>query len=272
MPELPEVETIARQLAPAVVGRRVVGVSVLDPRLREGAGPTPGVRGRAVAGVRRAGKRVLIELGPRTRGGDPLWLAVHLRMTGRLLWREASGDRRPERARARLALDGGSVWFTDTRRLGTIEWIRRSEDVEPEGIDPMTAAFTAARLRALVEGSREPLKTWLLRQDRLAGLGNIYASEILHRARLSPLRTGTSLEPSDVRRLHRATRRVLERAIRASGTTFSDYRDSRGEGGSYQNRLAVYDRAGRTCRRCRGTIERIVQGQRSTYWCPGCQA
>ena len=272
MPELPEVETIARQLAPALVGRRVLGLAIGDPLLRGGSGSTPAVRGRRVSDVRRSGKRVLIEMGPRPRGGGPLWLAVHLRMTGRLLWQEAGSETRPERARARMRLDRGSLWFTDTRRLGTFEWCRTVEAAEPDGVDPVTPGFTPERLTVLLGSSPQPLKTWLLRQDRIVGLGNIYASEILHAARLSPVRPAGSLDRGEVRRLHRSTRRILERAIRNCGTTFSDFQDSRGEIGSFQRYLAVYDRAGRCCRRCRVPIERIVQQQRSTFYCPSCQS
>ena len=123
----------------------------------------------------------------------------------------------------------------------------------------------------LLGTSAQPLKAWLLRQDRLVGLGNIYASEILHAARLSPFAGAGSLNGREVRRLHSATRRILQRAIRNCGTTFSDFQDARGASGSYQRLLAVYGRDGEGCRRCRATIERVVQQQRSTFYCPGCQ-
>lgn len=269
LPELPEVETVARQLAPRITGRRVHGLRILDPFLRRGR--VPQVAGRRVTRVTRSGKRVLLELSPRGRGRDGLWLAVHLRMTGRLIWTEAS--RRGERPahRARFAMEGGELLFSDTRRFGTFDWYSSAEHAAPHGVEPLSDELTASRLGALLDGSPQALKVWLLRQDRLVGLGNIYASEILHHARLAPFREARSLTPAEVRRLRSSIRRILERAIRACGTTFSDFQDARGREGSYQRFLAVYDREGGECRRCGTAIARVVQAQRSTYHCPGCQ-
>jgi len=269
MPELPEVETVARQLAPCVVGRTVRGLQILDPRLR--AVPTPRVRGREIVSVGRSGKRVLVELSRARREGSPLWLAVHLLMTGRLFWDEAGQGRARKHLRARFRLDRGALLFDDARRFGTFAWYRTRDESLPRGIDPLSAELTARGFEALLRGSAQNLKAWLLRQDRLVGLGNIYASEILHSARLSPLRAAGSIDRVEAGRLFRSTRKILERAIRNCGTTFSDFQDARGVEGSYQRHLAVYDREGRRCRRCRTPVERVVQQQRSTYFCPGCQ-
>jgi formamidopyrimidine-DNA glycosylase len=268
MPELPEVETVARQLGPLLVGRTVRRLEILDPLLRRGRAPA--VAGRRVTGVTRSGKRVLVALSPRREGAEPLWLAVHLRMTGRLLWEAERGGARPH-LRARFTLDRGELLFFDTRRFGTFAWYRAREEAEPAGLDPLSAQLTPERLRELLHGSTQGLKAWLLRQDRLAGLGNIYASEILHRARLSPFRAAGSVDRAETRRLYSATREILSRAIESCGTTFSDFQDARGLEGSYQRFLAVYDRSGQRCRRCRSAIERAVQQQRSTFYCPGCQ-
>jgi formamidopyrimidine-DNA glycosylase len=269
MPELPEVETIARQLRPLLSGRTVRGLRILDPRLRDGRSPS--LAGRSIVEVGRSGKRVLIEFSPRPDGRDGagLWLAVHLRMTGRLLWSEERSS--PKHLRARLRLDRGELLFQDARRFGTFDWYRSPGDAAPEAVDPLSPELTPEQLAALLGDSSQNLKAWLLRQDRLVGLGNIYASEILHAARLSPFREAGSLDVAEVRRLHRQTRRILERAIRNCGTTFSDFQDTRGLTGSYQHLLTVYDRKGLRCRRCPGRIERAVQQQRSTYYCPGCQ-
>ena len=153
---------------------------------------------------------------------------------------------------------------------GRHHWYTAREGAAPDGVEPLSPELTPAVYAGLLDGSAQPLKPWLLRQDRLVGLGNIYASEILHAARLSPFREAGSLDRNEVRRLHGATRRILERAIRACGTTFSDFQDARGVEGSYQRYLAVYEREGRPCRRCRAPIERVVQQQRSTYYCPQC--
>jgi formamidopyrimidine-DNA glycosylase len=273
MPELPEVETVARQLAPLVEGRRVREVRILDPLLRNGR--VPPVRGREVRRVHRIGKQVALELSPRKQADASLWALVHLRMTGRLIFVDPNTPITPEhrkRLRARFRFDRGELWFVDTRRFGTLRWARTRDEAEPPGVDPTTDAFTPARLAELLRGTRGGrLKPWLLRQDRLVGLGNIYASEILWVSRLSPFREPGSLDPAETRRLHRATRRVLARAIDNCGTTFSDFQDARGVEGSYQRFLKVYDREGQRCRRCRGRIERVVQQQRSTYHCRGCQ-
>ncbi len=267
MPELPEVETVARQLRLRVVGRTVRRLQIFDPLLRNGR--TPRVAGRSIRGVTRSGKRVLIELSPAAGVKGALWLAVHLRMTGRLLWMDERGDL--EHLRARFQLDRGELLFQDTRRFGTFDWYRSSAAAASQGLEPLSPELTPPRLAALLRGSTQALKAWLLRQDRLVGLGNIYASEILHAAWLSPFREGRTLTKAEVERLHRCIRRILERAIRNCGTTFSDFQDARGLSGSYQRLLAVYDREGRPCRRCRAPIQRVVQQQRGTFFCPGCQ-
>lgn len=269
MPELPEVETVARQLAPSVTGRTVTSFSILDVKLRDGR--VPRLAGRTFRGVVRSGKQVLFELSAPPGRGAPLWLAVHLRMTGRLIWEPGSRAVEREHLRARFVLDRGQLLFYDTRRFGTFRWYARAEAAAPAGLDPLTPAFTPRRLAELVGASRQVIKVWLLRQDRLVGLGNIYASEILHRARVSPLREARSLTSAEFRRVHDATRAILERAIDNCGTTFSDFQDAGGLEGGYGEFLAVYDRDGQPCRRCLTPIERRVQAQRSTFYCARCQ-
>jgi formamidopyrimidine-DNA glycosylase len=269
VPELPEVETVARQLASCVIGREVRRVRVLDTRLR--TAPTPRLAGRSVAQVGRSGKRVLIEFSPGSGASGPLWLAVHLRMTGRLLWVPEGSAPPGGHLRACFDLDGGRLLFADARRFGTFTWYRDRLEASPSGVDPLAGELTPQRFAALLGDSAQNLKAWLLRQDRLVGIGNIYASEILHRARLSPLRRAGSLGAADRRALRGAAQSVLRRAIRNCGTTFSDFQDARGVEGSFQHFLAVYDREGRPCRRCGARVERVVQQQRSTFFCPGCQ-
>lgn len=269
MPELPEVETVARQLAGSLVGCTVRGLRVYDPLLR--ATPTPRLGGRRVRRVERSGKRVLIELAPAPGRARPLWMAVHLRMTGRLIW-TADGcvvDR--HHLRARMTLDRGAMLFIDPRRFGTFGWYGTREEAEPDGAEPLSARLTLSRFAPMLARSRQNIKAWLLRQDRIVGLGNIYASEILHDAGISPLREAGSLDREEARRLLRSTRRILRRAIRNCGTTFSDFQDARGVTGSYQQYLAVYGRDDLPCPTCRTAIERRVQQQRSTFFCPACQ-
>jgi formamidopyrimidine-DNA glycosylase len=143
-------------------------------------------------------------------------------------------------------------------------------DAQPAGAEPLAEDFTARSLADLLAGSRQNIKAWLLRQDRLVGLGNIYASEILHAARISPLRQAGSLDRADVGRLYRAKRRILRHAIEQRGTTFSDFQGTDGRTGGFRRYLAVFARAGAPCRRCKTPIERIVQNGRSTFYCPTC--
>ncbi len=270
MPELPEVETVARQLAPHLKGRTVRSLRILDPLLR--AQPTPRLRGRKIVDVRRSGKQVLFEFAPASRTGHPLWLTVHLRMTGRLIWASNPvAEAKEDRVRARFGLDHGALLFADTRRFGTFRWFADERETRPEGVDPLSEAMTVERLSEMASRARQNMKAFLLRQDKIVGLGNIYASEILYDARISPRRRATALRPTEIKRLHGSTRKILRRAIENCGTTFSDFQDAHGLTGSYQQYLGVYDREHETCDRCGGTIRRIVQQQRSTYYCGGCQ-
>jgi formamidopyrimidine-DNA glycosylase len=269
MPELPEVETVARQLEPRLVGTSVVRFQVLDPLLA--SGPLPRIAGRTVLHVGRSGKQVLIGFSPLSPGDGALWLAVHLRMTGRLIWADPGARTARRHLRARFRLDRGRLLFYDTRRFGTMRWAPSAEHVRPAGLDPLSPALGGRRLRRLLAGSTQPLKSWLLRQDRLVGLGNIYASEILHAAGLSPWRAAGTLDGREIERLLRSTRAVLRKAIRNCGTTFSDFQDADGLTGSYQRYLEVYGREGQPCPRCGAEVARAVQQQRSTFYCPGCQ-
>ncbi len=255
-------------------------------RYAAGATVCVALGGPRIAEVARVGKRIVLTLGPRegARRDGPLHLEVHLRMTGRLLWapawpvgRSGRGERRggagPGRRRlppprAVLVLDRGAVLFVDPRRFGTLRW--SEERPAPGGLDPTGPGFTTEALARLLAGARTPIKPWLMRQDRLEGFGNIYASEVLHAARIDPRRPAGSLTRDEVRRLAAATRRILRAAIRHCGTTFSDFQGVLGTVGGYRRYLAVYGRAGEPCPRCGAPIERIVQQQRSTFFCPRC--
>lgn len=271
MPELPEVETVARQLQDCTAHRRIRALTINDSKLPgDGAAAVTGCR---IDSVRRYGKRIVMALIPPRRRKPSMWLCVHLRMTGRLLYC-ANGEtaipvkRKP---RAVIELDHGAIEFHDTRRFGTIEVTDDFSSVLPAGVEPLSDEFTCGRLAELINGSTTPLKIWLLRQDRIVGLGNIYASEICFRAGIHPTVPAGRLNKSQLRRLHRAIRSILTAAIKHCGTTFSDFQTASGSPGDYLRYLKVYGREGRPCRRCRGQVERIVQGQRSTFFCPACQ-
>ena len=264
MPELPEVETVARQLQRRIQGQCVFGLRILDEKLR--VSPAPRLKGLQVARVDRFEKQVRIRF---EGAGRPRWLLVHLRMTGRLHW--STEGEAPKHVRAIFTLERGRLLFIDTRRFGTFTWVGDACEFDRPGVDPTMDAFTPERLKTLLEKSRTPLKPWLLRQDRIVGLGNIYASEILWRAGLSPRRRAGRLRPSEIAKLHEAVRSIIERAIENCGTTFSDFQDTDGSIGSYQRFLKVYGREGEPCPRCGSAIARLVQQQRSTFFCPACQ-
>ncbi len=280
MPELPEVETVARQLAPLMVGQQVLDVSIYDRKF-EGLGLESMVNQRVCA-VLRVGKQVAIEF-----GGAPskLTALIHLRMSGRLIWHSAgvaprtlpevvvhSSPAGSKHTRLALTCNGGRVEFVDPRRFGTVTLHATKSSYPKIGVDPLLERFTPEVLASLLGGSPQPLKTWLLRQDRLVGLGNIYASEILFRAKLSPFRAAGSLSPREVGRLHREIRSTLGEAIAMCGTTFSDFQQSNGESGGFQNFLKVYEREGAPCTNCRRPIIRVVQAGRSSYYCSKCQS
>ncbi|MCB9557003.1 MAG: bifunctional DNA-formamidopyrimidine glycosylase/DNA-(apurinic or apyrimidinic site) lyase [Deltaproteobacteria bacterium] len=266
MPELPEVETVARQLAPLIDGRVAQRLQVLDRQRLTVQRPTR-IRDRRVESVRRLGKQLVICFA----GAPPLYIVVHLRMTGRLIWCDQQQPVVVDHLRARVCFDRGQLQFIDTRRFGEFRLVDDLTPYAPAGLDPVEQPLSAARLAKLAGSSKQPLKTWLLRQDRLVGLGNIYASEICFHAGLDPRRPLDTLATADWRRVAIATRDVLARAIEACGTTFSDFQGAQGVNGSYQQYLAVYGRDGLACPRCGRPIERLVQVQRSTFFCAACQ-
>lgn len=270
MPELPEVETIVRQLAPLLRRKTLERVTVYDHKLTE-----PDLEsyfGWQVVRVARLGKEVVFVLASPQEHLRRIWLCVHLRMTGRLRYFEQQ-DPPPQLPylRAWLRFASSGVAFQDVRRFGTWRLCHSLAEARPKGIDPLSPRWTHTRLKEQLADSRQPLKTWLMRQDRLVGIGNIYACEILYAARLSPTRPAGSLEQDNIHRLFSAIRRVLRRAVQHCGTTFSDFQDAYGMTGSYQALLRVYGRRGEPCHRCGCPIQVLRIAQRTTYYCPDCQ-
>ncbi len=273
MPELPEVETVRRMLDASVRGRVIRSVALSGRRLREAipAALPRRLRGRVIRRLGRRGKVLLIGLD----GG--LTLLSHLGMSGRwLVLRPRERPRLPHvHARIRFA-DGGGLWFQDVRRFGLLRLVAEA-DLERDpaladlGPDPIAEPPTGESLRAAARRSRVAVKSFLLDQRRIAGLGNIYASEVLHRAGVDPRRRAGALTVAEWNAVASEITAVLGEAIARMGTTFDTYRDVWGEPGRYGALLRVYDRAGEPCRRCGTPIRRIVQGQRSTFYCPVCQ-
>jgi formamidopyrimidine-DNA glycosylase len=273
MPELPEVETIRRQLAPALEGRQLLELEVLDPRWCEPAPPealADAVRGRAVERLGRRGKYLIVSL------AEEVHLVMHLRMTGNLLLVPGAAGA-PPHLRARMRLDSGEqVLFVDVRRFGTGVVLLGDDALEDYfgarvGVEPLSADFTSEALRELARGRRAPVKAFLLSQERIAGVGNIYADEALFRARIHPLRAVGTLKRPQLAALRDAVVDSLQAGIDAKGATIDDFRHADGARGSFQDRFLVHTREGKPCPRCGSAIRKLRAAGRGTYVCPRCQ-
>lgn len=294
MPELPEVETVMRGLAPVLEGRKIAGVSLKSKGLRF---PFPQdfevlLVGRTIRGLRRRAKYILVSL------DDGATLLIHLGMTGRFTILKPGRARRDlgefyyetgdaadgPHAHVTIALDDGAkIVFTDPRRFGIMDVIHADaleghKLLKDIGIEPLGNDFSGAFLAQAFKSKKAPLKAALLDQRIIAGLGNIYVSEVLHRAGLSPRRMAGNvvkgkLAAARLDEIARHTRDVLNEAIALGGSTLQDFADANGASGAFQERFAVYDREGQSCVKpsCNGIIRRIVQSGRSSFYCPKCQ-
>ena len=271
MPELPEVETIRRQLAPHLEGQVLRRVEIRDPRWTQPQDPeavAAGLRGQTVLALARAGKYLIWELS----GGASL--LMHLRMTGTLLFDPAPG---PAHARVRVGLgDGHELVYVDPRRFGTGHLVdsAAARDVylgARLGAEPLTPQFTTAYLRARARGRRAPVKAFVLDQRQIAGVGNIYADEALFRARIHPLRAVGTLRGAQLQALHDAIEAALAAGIAAKGATIDDFRHVDGAHGSFQDQFLVHRREGLPCPRCATAVRKLVVGGRGTYVCERCQ-
>jgi formamidopyrimidine-DNA glycosylase len=276
MPELPEVETMCRGIA-AAAGCRIDDVHCPNTGLRpiiirpSLAALRKRLAGRRIEAVVRVGKRVVLQLDTAER------LVLEPRMTGRVLLADP-----PNASHLRLAirLSGGTVdqiLFWDVRGLGVVTLLTADEFARrlgPEQLGPDALTIPAAELRDRLGASRRAIKVALMDQRAVVGIGNLYASEILHRAKIHPTTPCNRLRPAAWQRIHLHTQEVLAEAIACQGSTLSDgtYRNVQGESGGFQEHHRVYQRAGERCLQCaRGVIQRIVQAQRSTFFCPRCQ-
>ena len=274
MPELPEVETVRRRLAPVLEGRTLAEVEISDARLTRPLDPAEvaaELRGERVAVVDRRGKYLIV----RFESGRAL--LVHLRMTGSFLHSPADGLPKDAHRRAVVTLDDGSdVAYRDVRRFGT--WLLLEPDEVDAYVDarvgrePLAEAYRAKHLAERLAGRRAPVKAALLDQRTVAGVGNIYADEALWRARIHPLRPAESLDRDEIKALHKGVRQALQAGIRRQGSTLRDYRLPNGEAGGAQHEFKVYGRAGEPCERCGTPIEKIRAAGRGTWYCPACQA
>ncbi len=283
MPELPEVETIRRQLAPIVEGRRIRKVEIMDPRWSRPLAPqelAEAITGRRIISLGRRGKYLLWEL-----EGD-VHLAQHLRMTGAVL---ADADPEPPHTRVRIELGarGGAakgspgaravrLAISDPRRFGTGELLLGGEALDAFlsarlGVEPFDEEFTAAHLRSVMRGRRTPVKALLLDQRRIAGVGNIYADEALFGAGIHPRRAAGALTLAQTTRLRETIIQALSAGIDSKGASIDDFRHVDGFRGSFQDRFMVHLREGEPCVKCGGTIVKMVVAGRGTYVCESCQ-
>jgi formamidopyrimidine-DNA glycosylase len=271
MPELPEVETVTRGLDESLSGRTITDVDVYWERSIGAPNPATfadRLVGQTITDVRRRGKWIVIRL----ESGDAL--LVHLRMTGQLLV-EPAGTSDGDYTRVAVRLDNGNrLRFSDMRKFGRLVLTEDAGEVLGDlGPEPLAEDFTAERFRRMLAQRRGRIKSLLLNQRFLAGLGNIYVNEALWQARIHPLRAANSLSAVEVERLYGSIRSVLRAAIEAGGTTLDNgnFKKADGESGAFVSQLQVYDREGELCDCCEAPIERITVGQRGTYFCPCCQ-
>jgi len=271
VPELPEVETVRRQLAPRLEGRMLVVYRVSDARWtaprepNEVLGP---LVGRRVERLDRRGKYLIAEF------EDELFLLMHLRMTGNLLY-----DAEPSAPYTRAIMgfdDEHTLSFVDPRRFGTAALIAGQPELDAYlgarlGVEPFSEDFTGEHLHRLARGSRAPIKAFLLDQKRIAGVGNIYADEALFRARVHPLREAGRLSRTQWDLLRDTVREALQEGIDANGATIDDFRDLDGARGSFQDRFLVHRRAGEPCPNCGGPVRKLLAAGRGTYVCERCQ-
>ena len=273
MPELPEVETYRRQFNKSVKGRKVVDVELLFEGVVRHPSPRAFVRrvkGKTLGEAERRGKFLIIPFD----SGDIL--VLHFGMTGVLHYLDPDEERSPH-TRAVLKLDDGrELRFIDIRKLGALYLVKgRDFSKIPElanlGVEPLSREFTLKRFTEAIGGRRQQLKQFLMRQDVIAGIGNIYANEILWEAGLHPLKSTADLSPEEIQRLYKAIRKILKEGVQLRGCSIEEFLDLYGRPGRYEERLKAYQREGEPCPRCGTKIVRITVGGRGTFYCPKCQ-
>lgn len=269
VPELPEVETVRRSLAPFVTGATIATVEVREPRLRRPLAPdfAMALTGRTILRVTRRGKYLHLHL-----DDSRVWL-VHLGMTGQLVVENLGETLLPHDHILVVLSTGRRLRYNDPRRFGLMALGTENEiDTLAElGVEPLSRAFTGGSLWEKVRRTRRTIKDVLMDQRVVAGIGNIYASELLFRAGVRPGRIAATLSRPLTERIVKAAKTVLREAIRHRGSSISDYRDGEGRRGGFQNRFRVYDREGEPCPDCHTRIRRETRGGRSAFFCPTCQ-
>lgn len=269
MPELPEVETVRRSLEPFLAGMLIRAVAVREPRLRRPLATNFAtlLTGRTIAQLRRRGKYLYLHL-----DDGKIWL-VHLGMTGQLIVEETENPPLPHDHVLVTLSNDRRLRYNDPRRFGlmAIGTTAEIDELIALGVEPLGRLFTGRYLREKIRRTRRTIKDVLMDQRVVAGIGNIYASELLFRAGVKPSRVAATLTDAVTDRVVEAAKTVLREAIRHRGSSISDYRDGEGKRGGFQDRFRVYDREGQPCYECRSLIDREIRGGRSAFFCPCCQ-
>jgi formamidopyrimidine-DNA glycosylase len=296
MPELPEVETVRKDLQRLLRGRKAVDVVIRKKKMVKGSTRAfrEKVKGKTIDGIKRRGKLLIVELGSGKRPSyakatEGKWILIHLKMTGQLIYKDkkrlvGGGHSEPKVKKDKLPnkyshiifvfAGGGELYFNDMRQFGYVRLVNSRELKEVLsgfGVEPLSDSFTVEVLREGLKGRKMALKNILLDQRLVAGLGNIYVDEVCFLAGIRPTRRGMKVTKEEARRLSRAIRQVLKSSIARRGTTFNSYRDGLGGEGDFVRLLKVYGRAGQSCYRCRARLKRTRINGRGTVYCSKCQ-
>lgn len=270
MPELPEVETIVKELNQVVAGKHILGCEVLRETILQGTRPAfeAGIAGKKIVTIRRRGKYLLFHLFPKSV------MIVHLRMTGKFVWLNPTSTHHPHDRLIFFLDEDKHLVYNDMRCFGTFELLE-SWELHPTlrslGIEPFSQAFTPRYLKQLVQSRKTNIKNFLLDQRNIAGLGNIYVAEILFNAGIHPLKNTAELSEKTIEKLYRSLVKILNKAIVHNGTSIANYQRVDSKSGEFQHFLKVYGKANQPCQKCGRPIQRIKQNQRSTFFCQYCQ-
>jgi len=273
MPELPEVETIRRDLEKSLIGCEILRIKIFDGRIINHSNPRyfkKNLIGKTIQGFQRRGKALVFLLSNET------YLVVHLKMTGQLILGEKTSlDRRSKDTKLTFELSKGKILnYNDQRLFGWLQYVEKLEEIsfiQQLGVDPFHKTFNEQWLGSQIRRRKAPIKSLLMNQHFIAGIGNIYASEILFDAHIHPKKSATNLSAQERKNLISSTTDILSAAIKCRGTSLRNYRDSVGAKGQFINRIKVYGREGEDCPKCKTAIIRIVQNGRSTFYCERCQ-
>ncbi len=266
MPELPEVETIKRDLENMIVGKKIKDIEVKRAKTIKEPSVENFVKrmqNQEIKGISRRGKVLILKFSNQ-------YLIIHLRMTGQIIY----GDKQQNSKVAFRLSDGKYLSFLDQRVMGEIRLINNWQElpfIHKMGPEPLEKEFSLEKFQEILKKKKTRIKPLLMDQTFIAGIGNLYAVEILFRAKVNPLRPAESLNPAEVREIYLAIKEILQEGIKYRGSSVNTYRDTRGEKGNFAQRLQVYNRAGQACFKCGALIKKIDLGGRGTYFCPKCQ-